>query len=308
VSVELVLSSILIALAAFGLSYWAYRARADRSASVGLYLLFGIPATLLVSIALAQALAGEPEDGLLVLLLGLALGVPLLPPVRRLLAAVTPLDPRSPVDMAGLCVTFFVLAWFFAPGVSDTPPEEVGPVGAAELVVQVALYLVLAYAAVGWWFVRPLRAATERLGIRAPTVRTVGVAVAGLVAALVVAGIANALALWLQPDLAAELDAVTEDITAEVQNPLGALLLGVSAGVGEEAIFRGALQPRYGIVLTSIVFAVLHAPQYGLNFAILGLFGVSVVLGLLRARFGTTAAMITHALYNFLAVLAQTYT
>jgi membrane protease YdiL (CAAX protease family) len=56
------------------------------------------------------------------------------------------------------------------------------------------------------------------------------------------------------------------------------------------------------------VFAVLHAPQYGLNFAILGLFGVSVVLGLLRARFGTTAAMITHALYNFLAVLAQTYT
>ena len=77
--------------------------------------------------------------------------------------------------------------------------------------------------------------------------------------------------------------------------PLGALVLGIAAGAGEEALFRGALQPRYGIVLTSIVFALLHAPQYGLNMAVLGLFGVSVVLGVARNRYGTTTAMIAHS-------------
>ncbi len=306
-SASALLYSLVVAAAAFGLSYWAFRARTDRSALVGLYLLFGIPATLLASIGLAQLLVGDAANGVVVLFLGFCLGVGLLPPVRRLVAAVTPMDPRSPVDMAGLCVMLFALAWFFVPAASESPPEEIGSVGPAQLVLQIVLYLVLAYAAVGWWFARSLRAATARLGIGPPTPRVIGSALAGLVVGLVVAGVANALALALQPDLAAELDAVTEEITAEVQNPVGALLLGVSAGVGEEAIFRGALQPRYGIVLTSIVFAVLHAPQYGVNVAILGLFGISVVLGLLRARFGTTAAMITHALYNFLAVLVQTY-
>ena len=306
-SVRPIISAVVLALIAFGISYWAYRARTDRSARVGLYLLFGIPATLLASVALAQLLVGEPEDGVLALLLAVGLGLPLVPPVRRLLAAVTPMDADSPVDMTGLCLMLAALAWLFAPGVSETPPEDIGSIGVVELALQVALFVALAYAAVGWWFVRSWRAATERLGIGRPTWPMIGVALGGVVVSMLVAAIANGLALLLQPELLAELDAVTEEITAEVQNPVGALLLGVSAGVGEEAIFRGALQPRYGIVLTSIVFAVLHAPQYGLNFAILGLFGVSVVLGLERRYFGTTAAMATHALYNFLAVLAAAY-
>ncbi len=305
-TVSAILNSLIVALAAFGISYWAFRARSDRSAYVGLYLLFGIPAVLLASVALAQALVGEPEDGLLPLGLGLGLGLPLLPQVRRLLARVTPIDPRSPVDMAGLCVTLFALAWLVAPAASATPMEDVPAVGTFELVLQVVLYLVLAYAAVGWWFARSLRAATERLGIGWPTPRVIGAALGGLAVGMVVTVAVNLVGALLQPDVVDELSAVTDEITAEVQNPVGALLLGVSAGVGEEAIFRGALQPRFGIVPTSIVFALLHT-QYGLNFAIVGIFALSVVLGVLRQRYGTTAAMITHALFNFLVVLAQTY-
>jgi membrane protease YdiL (CAAX protease family) len=306
VSVSAILNALIVALAAFGVSYWAFRARSDRSAYVGLYLLFGIPAVLLASVALAQVLVGGPEDGILVLLLGLGLGLPLLPPLRRLLARVTPIDPRSPVDMAGLCVTFFALAWLVGPTASAAPMEDVPAVGTFELVLQVVLYLVLAYAAVGWWFARPLGAATERLGITPPTPRVVGAALGGLAVGMAVTVAVNLVGAALQPDVAEALGAVTEEITAEVQNPVGAMLLGVSAGVGEEAIFRGALQPRFGIVLTSIVFALLHT-QYGINFAVVGIFALSVVLGLLRQRFGTTAAMITHALFNFLVVLAQTY-
>jgi membrane protease YdiL (CAAX protease family) len=301
-------NSLIIALAAFGVSFWAFRARTDRSARVGLYLLFGIPAVLLGSVALAQLLVGEPEDGVVVLALGLGLGLPLLRPVRRLVAAVTPIDPGSPVDMTGLCVMLALLGFLlFGQGISDSPPEEIGAVGLGDLALQVALFVVLAYASVGWWFARTGREATERLGIVRPTWRAVGVALLAVPAALIVAGAVNGVALLVQPELGAELAEITDELTAEVQNPVGALLLGASAGIGEEALFRGALQPRFGIVLVSIVFALVHAPQYGLNLAVLGLFGVSVVLGLERKYVGTTAAMVTHALYNTLAVLAQTY-
>jgi hypothetical protein len=49
---------------------------------------------------------------------------------------------------------------------------------------------------------------------------------------------------------------------------------------------------------------MLHGPQYGFNLALLGLFGVSIILGLERKYVNTSAAMITHALYNAVQVLA----
>ena len=297
-------SVVAIALAAFGLSYWAFRARTDRSAFVGLYLLFGIPATLLASIGLAQLLVGEAANGALVLLFGFCLGVGLLPPVRRLVAAVTPMDARSPVDMTGLCL---LLA---TPGLvallvraSPDPTEMDLSVDIVALVSQAALELVVAYAAVGWWFARSLPAATARLGIVRPTGRAMAAALGCVLLAFLVSGVAGALGQVVQPEAEGELTEVVDELTAEVQNPAGALILGASAGIGEEAIFRGALQPRFGIGLTSVVFALIHLPQYGLNVAVLGLLGVSLVLGWEARRFGTTAAMVTHALYNAVQVL-----
>jgi membrane protease YdiL (CAAX protease family) len=84
-------------------------------------------------------------------------------------------------------------------------------------------------------------------------------------------------------------------------------VLGASAGIGEEAIFRGALQPRYGIIIPSLLFMMLHGPQYGFNLALVGLFGVSIILGLVRKHVNTTAAMITHALFNAVQVLALSF-
>lgn len=39
------------------------------------------------------------------------------------------------------------------------------------------------------------------------------------------------------------------------------LLLAIASSVGEELFFRGALQPKIGIVLTSIIFGLLHLPM-----------------------------------------------
>jgi membrane protease YdiL (CAAX protease family) len=303
----LLIATATALLGALGLAYWAYRAQSDRSALVGLYLLFGIPAALLLVAGLAVVAQGDRILGALLLLVGIGLGLPLLRPFRELLARVTPLDPESAIDMTGLCVVLGLLGLFIGNSLApmaDDPPELIPSVGIAELVVQAAAFVAIAYIAVGYPYWRDLRGATERLGIIVPDPRTIGIAIAATFACFLVAGLAGFAAQQVDPGLSESLDEVVDQMTAQVQNPLGALVLGASAGAGEEAIFRGALQPRFGIVIPSLLFSMLHGPQYGFNLTLLGLFGVSVILGLERKYVNTTAAMITHALFNALQVLA----
>ena len=310
-TVSVLVSNLLTVVAAFGVAFWAYRARHDRSARVGLYLLFGIPGGLLSIAGLATLVGGDRRLGGLLLGLGLGLSLPLLRPVRAALARVLPMEADSPVDMTGLCLVLGAIAFLGTPLLfpeSAEPPslDQLPAIDYVTLVAQAISFVLVAYAAVGWRIVRDGRAATERLGIVAPDPRTIGLGVAAVPVALILAGVLNAIATTLQPGLAESLDAVVDDLTQAMQNPVGALLIGIGAGVGEEAVFRGALQPRFGIGLISLLFALVHAPQYGLNLAILGLVALAVLLGLLRKHVNTTAAMIAHALYNAVVVMLQT--
>ena len=305
--VQLLIATATALLGALGLAYWAYRAQTDRSALVGLYLLFGIPAVLLLLAGAAVLLSGDRVLGPLLLLVGLGFGLPLLRPFREALARVTPLDPDSAIDMTGLCIVLGLLGCLSATVWRRWPtsrPSSIPSVGIAELLVQAAAFVAIAYIAVGFPYWRDLRAATERLGIVAPDPRTIGIAIAATFACFVVATIAGLISQQFEPGLSESLDEVVDQMTAQVQNPIGAVVLGASAGIGEEAIFRGALQPRYGIIIPSLLFMMLHGPQYGFNLALLGLFGVSIILGLVRMHVNTTAAMITHALFNAVQVLA----
>jgi uncharacterized protein len=305
--VQLLIATATALLGALGLAYWAYRAQTDRSALVGLYLLFGIPAGLLLLAGAAVLLSGDRVLGPLLLLIGLGFGLPLLRPIRKVLARVTPLDPDSAVDMTGLCMVLGLLGFFVGTSLApmaDEPPELIPSVGIAELLVQAAAFVAVAYIAVGFPYWRDLSSATERLGIVAPDARTIGIAIAATFASFVVAAIAGLISQQFEPGLSESLDEAVDQITAQVQNPIGAIVLGASAGIGEEAVFRGALQPRLGIIIPSLLFMMLHGPQYGFNLALLGLFGVSIILGLVRKHVNTTAAMITHALFNAVQVLA----
>jgi hypothetical protein len=300
----------LVSLAAvYGLAYWAYRARNDRSAYVGLYLLIAFPAALLLVAGLVTLWAGDQRLAGILLLISLGFGLPMLKPFRKLLALVTPIDPDSPTDMTGLSVLLAILGLLIASTTMAPAPtslEGVAP-GLLDLVLQAVFFILIAYLTVGWRIVRTGSEATARLGITRPTLTTLAAGVGFTVLAFLVSVASNILAFYVQPELAETMAGLTDDLTANFQNPVGALVLGIAAGAGEEALFRGALQPRYGIVLTSIVFALLHAPQYGLNVAVLGLFGVSVVLGLARNYYGTTTAMFAHAAYNAIGVLLATY-
>ncbi len=79
--------------------------------------------------------------------------------------------------------------------------------------------------------------------------------------------------------------------------PLALLLSGL-AGVSEEILFRGALQPIFGIWLAALFFALSHL-QYALTPATLIIFVVGLGLGWLRQRRNTTTAIIAHFVYDF---------
>jgi uncharacterized protein len=63
-------------------------------------------------------------------------------------------------------------------------------------------------------------------------------------------------------------------------------------------LFRGALQPVFGLWITSIFFALLHT-QYTLTPASLTIVVVALGLGWLRRRYSTAASIVAHFVYNF---------
>jgi hypothetical protein len=161
-------------------------------------------------------------------------------------------------------------------------------------------YIVLAFASVGYLVRRSLRQVMARLGItplRLTEIATVGAGVAAL-------WLFNAGSEWFQRGAFPELWASDQEFTeslARIMSPAQMVLLGLSAGIGEEITLRGALQPRLGIVLTSLLFAALHV-QYSW-YGIASLFVFGVILGLIRKWGGTTAAIAVHAVYNTLALM-----
>jgi hypothetical protein len=85
------------------------------------------------------------------------------------------------------------------------------------------------------------------------------------------------------------------------------LILAIAAGVGEELLFRGALQPVLGLGFTAVLFGLVHV-QYGFTPILLFVIFLALVLGLIRRYFSNTLAIFVHAGYNFvlglLALLA----
>ncbi|HEU0164985.1 MAG TPA: type II CAAX endopeptidase family protein [Thermomicrobiales bacterium] len=289
-----------------GLVYWAKRAETDRSAYVGLYLVFGIPGLLLTVAGLALSV-NRVDAGPLALGCGLALGLPMIKRVRVQIARVTPMDPDSPIDMAGLATILLVIMISLLTLNDTDTSSSSDDVTIATLLINVIAFVSIAYVCVGYRIWRTGEDATQRLGIRVPSPRTVLIALGCVIPAFISSIIGSALTQAFQPDVIDNLEHTVSDMTSGVNNPFGALLLGLSTGVGEEVLFRGAIQPRYGMVLASICWALLHA-QYGFTFVLVGLFGIGILLGLERKYLGTSAAIITHATYNTILVLLQTYT
>lgn len=78
------------------------------------------------------------------------------------------------------------------------------------------------------------------------------------------------------------------------------LVLAVLSGVGEEAFFRGALQPQVGLVAASVIFGLAHlVPRRDLAPWCLFSFAAGLLLGLLFERTGNLLAPgVAHVVVN----------
>jgi membrane protease YdiL (CAAX protease family) len=81
--------------------------------------------------------------------------------------------------------------------------------------------------------------------------------------------------------------------------PVGALVIALCAGLSEELLFRGLLQPRFGWLLANTGFVAMHAFQYGLD-GLLVVFAIGALLAFVRHRWNTTASIGVHAGYDLI--------
>ena len=292
---------VIFILVAYGMAYWVRRAAGDRSALIGLYLVLGFPGVLLTLLGLARLVGGQ-SSGFSWLGAGLGLLLPLFPAFRTFFARFTPMDPESAIDMVGLSIVLAFIGFFVFQYALNPEPEDTGDISIAYLLSQFVFMIVLAFVLVGAGQWRSLKGAADRLGLQRITPRQAGIALAAVIGGFLVMGIGGALTQWLQPDFNNEIQQTTEEITKNVSSVAGAVFFGLGAGASEETLLRGAIQPRYGIWVTSLLFALLHS-QYGISFVLAGVFCMGVILGLLRNRINTTAAILTHAVFNTIVVL-----
>ena len=86
------------------------------------------------------------------------------------------------------------------------------------------------------------------------------------------------------------MDQTTQHVFAGLDNPLGIAALALFPGICEEILFRGALQPRIGLLATALLFTSIHT-QYGISLDALSVLVVALGLGLIRRYTNTTTSV-----------------
>jgi uncharacterized protein len=291
----------------FGL--WVHRAQTEkgRALTMGLYIFFGAFGFFGFLFGAGGASRSLQEGQSVTqrewiwIAVGLGIGLALIKPTRQLLARGLPFDPNSRADMVALAIMlaatgFGIVSLFY----EQTLEGELEP---ANLLPQTIGFVALAYFGVGLFVKRSFREASHRLGLVRLTPTQLLISLGMVIPTFIISMVAGVLVQVFQPELADRIQENLQLITTNFDSFWGALLIGVSAGVGEEIFFRGAIQPRFGIIFTAAVFALIHT-QYGASFVTLGAFGIGLLWGYQRQRWGTTSAILTHAVYDIIAVMA----
>ena len=209
-------------------------------------------------------------------------------------------DKRNQLHRAAALLVTAQAAWSFLrlllpPGDYDGRffPADLSGV-LSNLLMTALAYLALSLLGTGWRLRRDLDSILRRLGLRLPTRRD---GLAGLAAGMMIFGCMMLAANFIPSTENGHSDARLLFDIVQVSLP-AALIVAILSSAGEEVFFRGALQPVFGLWVSSALFTVIHA-QYGLSPELLILFFVSIGFGLVRKRFNTTTAIVAHASYNF---------
>jgi len=264
---------------------------------------------------------GIVAGGALSLMVGFAF---LFRPVRLAFSRFLPIDPDSFVHTVALVAVVGVTLTSFVPllvlsqppllAMQDPQGGGTGPLSMgrdAWGMLRDDLYglvwmIPASVVAVGFGIRRDLRAALDRLGLVRPTWRQVGVGLAVGVSLVAGANLLDMGTQWLWDTMGWSVtnQVAVERLMGYTLSPVGAVVVGVSAGLGEELAVRGVLQPRLGLLLSNLFFTGLHALQYNWD-ALVTVFVLGLVFGLVRNRTNTTTSAITHGSYDFLLTIGS---
>lgn len=220
-------------------------------------------------------------------------------------------DADSWVHMTAVVLSLIVLAaqllLFFMSGGTQAMAETIDTQGVSLdlVVIQALIQVFVAVLGVGYGVRRTLADVLSRLHLRWPTREDIAWGAMGGFVLFVSVAVISATLFTILVALGIVTEQQLEEQTRAAESLANAFatlpeafVLSASAGIGEEILFRGALQPVFGNVITSVLFALLHT-QSLLSLGLLLLFFVSLGLGWIRTRYSTTAAIIAHFTYNF---------
>ncbi len=224
-----------------------------------------------------------------------------LPPVRRFWAKLTPLQADSAVHalaliLAGYLVgnTVFSLTQGGLAGLAETAVAA----SIYEILLTQAIFISIALLGVGLYTRRSPRDTRQRLGLERPTRHQLLVGLGWIMVLVFMQSVAGAIWLLLDSSQAELLEGISSELFGNIDTLAEWLLLAAATGLGEELLFRGAVQPVLGLGFTSFLFAAAHV-QYGITPVTVVVFFIGIILGLIRRRYNTSTAIFVHAGYNF---------
>ena len=278
---------------------------------IGLLLLLAPEATLNDFLAaIGSDLDNVRLFGLVIFLMAIWCLAVTLRPIRLILARIMPLDPESPVHTLALLFSGYLVgqsALTLSQGGLDGLAQDVAPTSIAFFVLSELLFAVIAILGVGLLIRRSGHEVNQRLGLTRPEPIHLVWGIALIFILVVLQAMVGLVWALFFEDQAELLNDVNTLLLSNIDTVWEWLVLAIAAGVGEELLFRGALQPVLGLGFTAVLFGLVHV-QYGFTPILLFVIFLALVLGLVRRYFSNTLAIFMHAGYNFvlglLALLA----
>lgn len=229
--------------------------------------------------------------------------------VKDALAKVSVFVPKSIPHMVGL----FIYISTFATLLGAIDPEGLKaasfpipiPAPIEVLFSYNGLGLVmLSFCGVGIFVKRDFKTAMDRLGWKKPTLQHVGIGLGLVVFSFVFDAAWAEFTHRMGNDMATKLAIYNSGTFSVVGGAEKSLILALAtaifAGVGEETLVRGALQPVFGIFPAAILHGIMHGQFNHAPILMVQVALWSCVMGLVKKYTNTTTTIIGHAGFNFL--------
>ncbi len=221
---------------------------------------------------------------------------------RQLLARLLPLRPESAVHGLALVFAGFLVgnsAFTLSQGGLEGMLETTYAASLIEVVAQQVLFMLLAFFGAGLLVRRGNESLNERLGLKWVTWGQLWYGLKWILVLALFQWTVSAIWAYFNPEQLEILETISAEMFGDFNTVWDWFVLSLSAGVGEELLFRGALQPVFGLTATSFLFAVAHV-QYGITPITFVILIIGFALGYIRIKTSTTIAIFVHFGYNFL--------